>query len=573
MNQSLISLTCVSFRERQVRVTIIGTLFRKKKSRKNQKMGGCSSKPPPIENVDASRDAAASNLTSSGTHATDGVQPTLSADSATGGSELYNLCNKAKGSSDEAWENVLSYLKSLSARKRTKAAKSKAMGTFTPLAAACCRQPSLAVVKALVEAAPEMVRDVGNFDNTILHMALDAVANEEVVLYLIEMGALENVDDDASAGASIGQKDDGVSMNMLENGHGKTPLVLALVNGYSRETIEAILEAHGSENAKTIIQHADLEASTPLHHALQANASLDVIQYIVEQGGDSIIEVKDSKNLTPFDVAQNNEDVPQAVKDFLGSKVSWQSIPWIATSVETKLRVPRTIEYGPGPTKSYRGHLQSGYGPEYWGITIEQLEIIYKHPMLTSLQEHDTSKDEDIVLVTSELTGMGTENGAGDDSVSKAASSSKAQAASYSVKPPTMSCPSVRTVVEKIIEPATSETGLGYALTLNQDEPLEATTVVSHAWDMPLDELIDTLKDSGKEGPFWISAFSMYQNEEEEEDLVSTAMSAIANSVVSGGNVMSGNDFQYGPFCTAMKQVEDMVSILSASCDYYSRLW
>jgi ankyrin repeat protein len=538
-------------------------------------MGGCGSKvEPPITDVTpgpaASRDQSV--LTGTATDNDSVPQLTLSTDSATGGSELYNLCNKAKGSQDEAWNDVLKHLKSMSHRKRTKAAQEKAMGTFTPLAAACCRQPSLEVVKALVEAAPDTVTDVGNFGNTILHMALEGVASEEVILYLIEQGALGNTGDDAGlnnpslsasgASAIVSQNGD-ASFDMLENGHGKTPLVLALEHGYSLETVEALLEANGSDNAEAIIKNPDLEGCTPLHHAIQGNASLEVIQFLVEKAGKSIIEVKDSKNLTPFDIAQTH-DASQNVKDYLGSKVSWQSIPWIATSSETRLRVPRTIDHGPGPTNSYRGHLQCGHGPEYWGITIEQLELIYKHPMLNSIQENDKD-DEDIVLVESELTGMDSDNG--DQLSSKASRVSKAQTHST----PT-SYPSIRAVVDKIITPATSETGLGYALTLNQDEPLLAQTVVSHAWDQPINELIDTLKDSGKEGPFWISAFSMYQNEEEEEDLMSTAMSAAA-SMVSGNIIMSGKDFQYGAFCTAMKEAKNMISILTASCDYYSRLW
>ena len=79
---------------------------------------------------------------------------------------------------------------------------------------------------------------------------------------------------------------------------------------------------------------------------------------------------------------------------------------------------------------------------------------------------------------------MDTDNG---DPMSRVSKPSKAQA-----PPPPSNHPTIRTIVEKIIKPATSETGLGYAITLNQDEPLTAQTVVSHAWDLPLDELIDT---------------------------------------------------------------------------------
>ena len=72
-------------------------------------MGGCGSKvEPPITDVTpgpaASRDQSV--LTGTATDNDSVPQLTLSTDSATGGSELYNLCNKAKGSQDEAWNDV-----------------------------------------------------------------------------------------------------------------------------------------------------------------------------------------------------------------------------------------------------------------------------------------------------------------------------------------------------------------------------------------------------------------------------------------------------------------------------------
>lgn len=84
-----------------------------------------------------------------------------------------------------------------------------------------------------------------------------------------------------------------------------------------------------------------------------------------------------------------------------------------------------SFQQGPGPTRGFQGATQKGYGPEWWGVTLEQIEALCKHP-----------------LVDPDRTTM-------------------------------------REVVDLIIKPITKELGVGYALLLNQDQPLHANVMVS----------------------------------------------------------------------------------------------
>merc|ERR1711957_194698 len=85
----------------------------------------------------------------------------------------------------------------------------------------------------------------------------------------------------------------------------------------------------------------------------------------------------------------------------------------------------------PAGTKSgfqFGGKTQEGWGPEWWGITWEQLGEI------TMLPEYQTDM-------------------------------------------------TARVLVEKVIKPHTEGKGLGYALMKNKAKPLKVDIMVSHCWD------------------------------------------------------------------------------------------
>lgn len=107
------------------------------------------------------------------------------------------------------------------------------------------------------------------------------------------------------------------------------------------------------------------------------------------------------------------------------SKLSEESLILISDSFTKELRVHDTFQQGPGPKLGFRGATQNGWGPEYWGITLHQMENILNHPCVTP----DTTTKE---------------------------------------------------MVEIAIKPATKGCGLGYALLLNSEkEPLHAEVFVS----------------------------------------------------------------------------------------------
>ena len=83
-----------------------------------------------------------------------------------------------------------------------------------------------------------------------------------------------------------------------------------------------------------------------------------------------------------------------------------------------------TFQNGPGPTLNFQGSTQKGYGPEMWGITLQQIQRIACHPDINPWS-------------------------------------------------------SMRDVVEIVIKPATEGLGIGYALLVNQDKPLPAKVMVS----------------------------------------------------------------------------------------------
>jgi hypothetical protein len=113
-------------------------------------------------------------------------------------------------------------------------------------------------------------------------------------------------------------------------------------------------------------------------------------------------------------------------------------------------------------------------------------------------------------------------------------------------------------VVNTIVKPKTEETGMGYSLFLNKDKPLRAKTMVSHAWGENYSQFLNALSQSNREGPFWVCAMSIAQNNDVEEVTIAKQL---------------GPDPKFGPFATVLKQADSMVAVMTKSCDIYSRLW
>lgn len=163
------------------------------------------------------------------------------------------------------------------------------------------------------------------------------------------------------------------------------------------------------------------------------------------------------------------------------------------------------LKEGPGPKYEFKGSMQRGYGPEMWGVTLGQMEdILKKHPDIT----HDTL---------------------------------------------------MRDVVKIVIKPATRGYGIGYGLLVNQNKPLRAKVMVSHAWDEPFGNFVSCLKRSGHPGPFWVCAFSIYQSEGAGDS------PTIAEQI--------GPDPEYGAFSTVLKGADLMLAVVTEACDTYTRLW
>ena len=91
------------------------------------------------------------------------------------------------------------------------------------------------------------------------------------------------------------------------------------------------------------------------------------------------------------------------------------------------LTLADTFEKGEGAMYGFQGETQKGYGPELWGITIQQIEDLYNnHPY--SKRHHGLS---------------------------------------------------MRDFVRNVIKPITKGKGVGYALLVNQHKPLQAKVMVS----------------------------------------------------------------------------------------------
>jgi len=153
-----------------------------------------------------------------------------------------------------------------------------------------------------------------------------------------------------------------------------------------------------------------------------------------------------------------------------------------------------------GNDLGFQGMQQNKLGPEFWGITLEQLEAV------------------------EELPGY------------------KAGMKMYEI-------------VNKVIKPITDGTGTGYALFLNKDAPLRAKQMTSHAWGESYSDFVKALKDSYCEGPFWVCAMAIYQEDNE----------TIARQL--------GPSLEHGPFATVLKQATGMIAVFTPAADIYLRMW
>lgn len=113
-----------------------------------------------------------------------------------------------------------------------------------------------------------------------------------------------------------------------------------------------------------------------------------------------------------------------------------------------------------GQDLGFQGKTQHGYGPEYWGITLEQLEHV------KNLPGYDSSM-------------------------------------------------SMYEVVQTLIKPLTRGSWMGYALYLNKETPLRAKQMTSHAWGENYSDFVKALKASMCQGPFWVCAMAIYQESDE----------------------------------------------------------
>ncbi len=156
-----------------------------------------------------------------------------------------------------------------------------------------------------------------------------------------------------------------------------------------------------------------------------------------------------------------------------------------------------------GPDLQFKGVKQNGLGPEMWGITLDQLLAV----------KNLHGYDESMLMYD---------------------------------------------VVEKLIKPITKGKGIGYALLINSEKPLRAKIMTSHAWGERYDHFVRAIKDSNAEGPFWVCAMSIYQN----EDIPSISIFR-----------QLGPSLEHGPFATVLKQATTMFAIFTPAVDIYMRMW
>lgn len=163
----------------------------------------------------------------------------------------------------------------------------------------------------------------------------------------------------------------------------------------------------------------------------------------------------------------------------------------------------------------FEGVFQDAIGPEMWGITFEQLELVCSAPKYLAPER--------------DIYGRHTERGL-----------------------------NMREVVERVVKPMTAGTGVGYALLQNRSRPLRARVMVSHAWDEDYEDFLAALKASRIRGPYWVCAMALYQAEDIETVTIEKQLGPSPSS---------------GPFAAVLRDVEVMVAITTRQCNIYSRMW
>ena len=86
-----------------------------------------------------------------------------------------------------------------------------------------------------------------------------------------------------------------------------------------------------------------------------------------------------------------------------------------------------------------------------------------------------------------------------------------------------------------------------------------SSSLIQHAWDESIRQFVEAIERSNKTGPFWVCAFSIYQNN-------------VPDKGVTIGEQL-GSDPEYGPFATVLRDVDIMLAVLTDECDIYTRLW
>ena len=153
-----------------------------------------------------------------------------------------------------------------------------------------------------------------------------------------------------------------------------------------------------------------------------------------------------------------------------------------------------------GENLEFKGSKQNDFGPEFWGISMEQLIAIKDLP----------GYNEEMKMYN---------------------------------------------VVETLIKPLTKGKGMGYSLLINKEKPLRAKQMISHAWGEEYSKFVRAIQNSGCEGPFWVCAMAIYQ---EDEKTISAQL---------------GPSLENGPFGTVLKQATSMIAIFTPDADIYLRMW
>jgi len=253
------------------------------------------------------------------------------------------------------------------------------------------------------------------------------------------------------------------------------------------------------------------------------------------------------------------------------------------------------LALGPGHTMGFTGKPQRDHGPESWGISLMQLRHIDHYtPVCAPIAGFDTNvlrfnaahNLNDGPIELHEEVSVCLKKARHDTSLfrAKVVDSLTVEIFEY-YKPlghePWVYMPAkimslganaearqsrgqldkhmtMRDVVEKFVKPATASTGLGLALLLNAKGPLPGTVMVSHAWDESYEQFVEALGSSGMEGPFWVCATAICQNEDGHGPSIQEQLGPSPAS---------------GPFATVLKQSTNMLAVLTTTCDIYTRLW